>query len=580
MALLLNTCAPMLVVCTRTSADKFTMQTPNRPRVGRVYADGDHLRFSHGFTKEQYHDGLIAEGSFSDGSLHKSNFGQLRIKTLQGRDDTLQMKAAGFLEGYLTAERLFDHWYNYQFWFQGKGNGTRALQRWLVQQDTWIRQQVELHTGQTSLEQDEAASTQGFWYAVSLVLQQMDGILQGYNARVAELGPGSGMVYMHKEALLLMNAYGDMNDLLPIFVTDNDEEVTRDLSKLSPEAAWHRLATGGHCSALVKVTGDLSDIMIGHTTWGTYYTMVRVYKHFDFQGLASHHARGTKVSMSSYPGAVTSMDDFYIINPTKLVVMETTNDVYDTSLYADVHWESALSYHRVFAANLVADNGAAWVNLVQMYNSGTYNNQYMVVDLKRFTPGTELKAGLLTVIELLPGFSMSADVTHELERGFWPSYNVPYFREIYDKAGYPAMAAALTARGPEYATVVGGLSYQLAPRAKIFRRDAGSVKDVKDLTKLLRSNKWHNDTYSGNDVWGTLCARGDLSPTRPTAYGCHDAKGTSYSLALQSAALAVSGPSADSGLPPFSWSSAEAFAKGPHRGMPDTFNGKFELQKP
>ena len=52
----------------------------------------------------------------------------------------------------------------------------------------------------------------------------------------------------------------------------------------------------------------------------------------------------------------------------------------------------------------------------------------------------------------------------------------PYWlpeQEVYDRSGYPAMAAALKAKGPQYDQVVSGLSYQVAPRAKIFRRDAG-----------------------------------------------------------------------------------------------------------
>ena len=31
-------------------------------------------------------------------------------------------------------------------------------------------------------------------------------------------------------------------------------------------------------------------------------------------------------------------------------------------------------------------------------------------------------------------------------------------------------------------------SYQLSPRAKIFRRDAGRITDMKDMKKLMRSN--------------------------------------------------------------------------------------------
>jgi hypothetical protein len=59
---------------------------------------------------------------------------------------------------------------------------------------------------------------------------------------------------------------------------------------------------------------------------------------------------------------VSSIDDFYVVGPTGMVVMETTNDVYDTTLYDQyVRPESALSYHRVFAANLLSTSGAEWV---------------------------------------------------------------------------------------------------------------------------------------------------------------------------------------------------------------------------
>ena len=68
----------------------------------------------------------------------------------------------------------------------------------------------------------------------------------------------------------------------------------------------------------------------------------------------------------SHAGVITSIDDFYIVNPTNLVVLETTNDIYDTSLYEAVSYRSALSYHRVYAANLVAQDGAQWAQLAQV----------------------------------------------------------------------------------------------------------------------------------------------------------------------------------------------------------------------
>lgn len=71
------------------------------------------------------------------------------------------------------------------------------------------------------------------------------------------------------------------------------------------------------------------------------------------------------------------------------------------------------------------------------------------------------------------GKVVTADRTQDLERGYWPSYNVPYFKEVYDASGYPEAAKRLRALGPDYNEAVAGLSYQLAPRAKIFRRDEG-----------------------------------------------------------------------------------------------------------
>ena len=66
----------------------------------------------------------------------------------------------------------------------------------------------------------------------------------------------------------------------------------------------------------------------------------------------------------------------------------------------------------------------------------------------------------------MPGNTASGDQTDYLRMGgFWPSYNVPFYKNIYDVSGN---AAAAEKYGPSK-------SYELAPRAKIFRRDAPNV---------------------------------------------------------------------------------------------------------
>ena len=51
------------------------------------------------------------------------------------------------------------------------------------------------------------------------------------------------------------------------------------------------------------------------------------------------------------------------------------------------------------------------------------------MDLKKFTPGKDLRPGLLWVAEQVPGLIASRDMTEQLARGYWPSYNIPYFQE-------------------------------------------------------------------------------------------------------------------------------------------------------
>ena len=50
--------------------------------------------------------------------------------------------------------------------------------------------------------------------------------------------------------------------------------------------------------------------------------------------------------------------------------------------------ESLLSWVRVMVANQVSTTGYEWVSYLKQYNSGTYNNQWIVTDYKKFVPGS------------------------------------------------------------------------------------------------------------------------------------------------------------------------------------------------
>ena len=51
-------------------------------------------------------------------------------------------------------------------------------------------------------------------------------------------------------------------------------------------------------------------------------SMIRVFKTYDWSGLHSERYAARTVACSSYPGMISSLDDFYILQPVGLVVTE------------------------------------------------------------------------------------------------------------------------------------------------------------------------------------------------------------------------------------------------------------------
>lgn len=77
-------------------------------------------------------------------------------------------------------------------------------------------------------------------------------------------------------------------------------------------------------------------------------------------------------------------------------------------------------------ANRLANDGRTWCSLFERYNSGTYNNQWMILDYKLFEPGKPLQPDTFWVLEQLPGIVEKADKTELLEeQRYWASYNIP-----------------------------------------------------------------------------------------------------------------------------------------------------------
>ncbi|KAF7478787.1 Hypothetical predicted protein [Marmota monax] len=151
--------------------------------------------------------------------------------------------------------------------------------------------------------------------------------------------------------------------------------------------------------------------------------------------------------------------------------------------------------------------------------------------------------------------------------GYWPSYNIPFHEKIYNWSGYQLLVQKL---GLDY-------SYDLAPRAKIFRRDQGKVTDMASMKYILRYNNYKKDPYSKGDPCNTICCREDLNSVNPSPGGCYDTKVSDIYLASQYTAYAISGPTVQGGLPVFRWN---RFNTTLHQGMPEAYNFDFITMKP
>lgn len=139
------------------------------------------------------------------------------------------------------------------------------------------------------------------------------------------------------------------------------------------------------------------------------------------------------------------MDDFYLLG-SGLMMTQTSNDIFNSSLFDTVTPNSLLAWQRVRLAHSLAHTGEEWAKTFSRYNSGgsaaeftavhslilwyfllffsffiiiagTYNNQYMVLDRSKVKLGHSVDDGALTVVEQIPGLVEYSDQTPALRRG-------------------------------------------------------------------------------------------------------------------------------------------------------------------
>ncbi|GFO31459.1 phospholipase b-like 1 [Plakobranchus ocellatus] len=436
-----------------------------------------------------------AYGTFND-TLLVSGWGVLDIYAgdvpQRGQTNKDIMFGAGFLEGVFTAQHIEDHYANMVGALALGERLMGKLRKWFEDQQGFTNFMIQIHP------------TDPYWRQVSYVKAQLDGLIAGYKS-----------VRKHSKkaldlfAFYFLNSKGDILDLRHVLSPVHSFPNWLNLTKEEAELKFHM---SGHCSALIKVLPGVKNIYMSHSTWFLYSATNRIYKHY-YLNVNDDSAAAKKISFSSYAGLLVSIDDFYLMD-SGLVMLQTTNLVFKRELYYTVIAHTLLSWQRVRVANMMAHSGYEWCKIVGMHNSGTYNNQYMIIDLSKIDINEGIREGALWVTEQIPGLVLANDETQLLREGYFPSYNIPFFEEIYVKSGFPDMEKK---HGSSY-------SYTNCSRAKIFRRDQAKVTDMASMKALMLSNDYKHDSISQGNPWFAICARGDLDPKKPRDDGCYDTK--------------------------------------------------------
>jgi hypothetical protein len=360
---------------------------------------------------QQGRNDLVAWGSFTD-SLDEVGWMGLSVHVSEGGnvEDSVKMYAAGLLEGFATAGRIREFRDNSRALLEMNGESQAKLPA-LKQALGTIAAGLAEKAGQPA-----AMAGSKFDAQARLTFLQTWGVRDGYSLAAQRSSSLSGAEPLTMVDMFILNSDGVIDELLTKYGGHESlgevmlqERSTRGKVHWHPKTAPRRHANrtlAGHCTGLVRLSQDKSELYFGHTTWEGFSEMTRIWKVYDFP-LQDVTAR--RISFSSYPGCVSSTDDYYLMD-SGLAVTETT-----LNIPKDQHYSASASvpdFIRIMAANRLSASGEDWVSSMTDSATGTYSSQWLVVDYKKFTPGASLPPGSFYVLEQAPGISHSEDVKH------------------------------------------------------------------------------------------------------------------------------------------------------------------------
>ena len=122
-------------------------------------------------------------------------------------------------------------------------------------QDAWTRAQI-------------ASNASDHWVGMGSILAQFDGMVAGYTA----LAPANETLSLFQ--LQSVGAIGDYLDLITALSPADRPQY----DNMTDAELMTFVRKNNHCSALVKVTGDLSELFFAHVAWFIFQSMTCVWR--------------------------------------------------------------------------------------------------------------------------------------------------------------------------------------------------------------------------------------------------------------------------------------------------------------
>ncbi|XP_066588307.1 putative phospholipase B-like lamina ancestor [Prorops nasuta] len=464
---------------------------------------------------------LNAARAYYKTAIFQSGWSLVEIETSAKYPDAVQAYAAGLLEGSLTWQLIHHHWYNtVNVRCEKRPDRCRHLMTQLRENSDYIRERAQLRKSQ-----------EPFWHMVSLFYAQLDGLEAGFKFAVRRSRQQN--VQMQSDDFLWLAMADDLTDF-------NDDFNMTDA----------QIQAKGMIFVKALARENLQPLMVfAHNTAAPYSKMLRLLKRYKFN---FHHApfptaepiAAKSVVMSSYPGALSSHDEFYILegNAHDNLLLVASTPLLSTSKRnnASITKERILSSVRVMAANRLARGAESWSRMMT-YEKSSLSTQRQWLSF-------EPRINVIWLVE------QQAGTTNSLN-----------YSKVFAEASF------LSCTGASFMDIN---TNDWMMQESVLQKDhvtrlQKNITTLEHVRRLMRGNDQRGDNHQTDlELSQILTFRGDQE-SEPIPVGVIDSKILAVDVDGLETFEATSGPANSPAGTPFEWSNT--FPNISHVGHPDRF---------